>query len=593
MKPNPSRALVLCIVLFFPGLRTNVHAQDEDRLFYLPDMEAELFDTASLDFGRRGTFDKSGLVAALARIASDFDPEEKNGNVPNLLRSNALGIAGRINPDAKSFKTTYEQLEKAAEAYGSSGTSKDRLVGNIFRGVRTLLKDKDNEDNKICAAYCVDVALRLLPGHKYAGDLEKIQQDLEKNGVEIDWDQLQGKAVVKETPWNPFGQGGRMEPRKEKMPGGKAKGLASNQSSVVGLVVVTLGSGKHAGAAAEIIATALREEEAKGVEFKIDQKVGDMMGNSLKSIRDYLRVTYEPKGMVPDGYEVSIVFQDRDQRVDGPSAGTAMALMLDALFSGEKIDDEFACTGGITPNGKVTSIGGVAAKIRGATRRKCRIVGVPDGNAKGVNDILVLDGIQPLLDIQVFTMKDMDDARALSRAEKDKDVQSTLDDFKSVADVITDQGDTALKNNRVQERLEEVLKKMPNHISAQLLLDHIREKAPEQLSVGGSFHEIDSRASGVFSRVQRMMFREKFSEGAAARTDAEDARKELAELDGKVHEKFEDYHKASIDLCETIEEGVQDGEKEFIKTLKSKWAKISSIRKKLRDDPEIFEEIRG
>ena len=90
-----------------------------------------------------------------------------------------------------------------------------------------------------------------------------------------------------------------------------------------------------------------------------------------------------------------------------------------------------------------------------------------------------------------------------------------------------------------------------------------------------------------------MMFREKFSEGAAARTDAEDARKELAELDGKVHEKFEDYYKASIDLCETIEEGVQDGEKEFIKTLKSKWAKISSIRKKLRDDPEIFEEIRG
>ena len=49
---------------------------------------------------------------------------------------------------------------------------------------------------------------------------------------------IQGKAVVKETPWNPFGQGGRMEPRREKMPGGKAKGLASNQSSVVGLVVV-------------------------------------------------------------------------------------------------------------------------------------------------------------------------------------------------------------------------------------------------------------------------------------------------------------------------------------------------------------------
>ena len=40
-----------------------------------------------------------------------------------------------------------------------------------------------------------------------------------------------------------------------------------------------------------------------------------MMGNSLKSIKDYLRVIYEPKDMVPDGYVVNIVFQDRDQRV--------------------------------------------------------------------------------------------------------------------------------------------------------------------------------------------------------------------------------------------------------------------------------------
>ena len=589
MNQRLLRALALSIFV----ITSCLNAQDEDSLFYLPDMEAELFDTDKLDFGRRGTFDKSGLVAALARIASDFDPEEKNGKVPNLLRSNALGIAGRINPEAKSFKTTYEQLEQAAEAYGSSGTSKDRLVGNIFRGVRSLLKQNANEDNRICAAYCVDVAIRLLPEHRYADELDKIRQELEDDGIEVDWDQLQGEAVVKETPWNPFGQGGRMEPRKEKMPGGKADGLASNQSSVVGLVVVTLGSGKHAGAASEIIATALREEGVKGVEFTIDQKVGDMMGNSLKSIRDYLRITYEPKGMVPDGYEVSIVFQDRDQRVDGPSAGTAMALMLDSLFTGEKLDEGFACTGGITPNGKVTGIGGVAAKIRGATRRKCTIVGVPEANAKGVNDILVLDGVQQLLDIQVFTMEDMDEARALSREEKDKDVQTTLDDFKSVADVIADQGIAALKNTRVQERLEAVLKAMPNHISAKLLLDHIRGDALGRLSVGGSFHEIDSRSSAVFSQVQQTMMRGQFGEAEVAASAASEARGELEELEGKVHEKFEDYLKAAIDICRTVEEESANGGKRLVDSVKSRWSRINSIRKKLRDDPEIFEELRG
>ena len=61
------RALPLCALFFVPCL-----CAQEDTLFYLPDMEAELFDTEELDFGRRGTFDKSGLVAAL--IALPFLP---------------------------------------------------------------------------------------------------------------------------------------------------------------------------------------------------------------------------------------------------------------------------------------------------------------------------------------------------------------------------------------------------------------------------------------------------------------------------------------------------------------------------------------
>jgi hypothetical protein len=218
---------------------------------------------------------------------------------------------------------------------------------------------------------------------------------------------------------------------------------------------------------------------------------------------------------------------------------------------------------------------------------------VPEGNAKGVNDILVLDGVQQLLDIQVFTMKDMDEARALSREEKDKDVQSTLDDFKSVADVIAEQGEAALKNTRVKERLEAVLEAMPNHISAKLLLDHIRGDAPERLSVGGSFHEIDSRSSAVFSRVQRTMMRGKVSEADEAESAAADAREELEELDGKIHEKFEDYLKAAIDICKTVEEDASNGGKDLVESLKSRWSKINSIRKKLRDDPEVFEELRG
>ena len=150
-----------------------------------------------------------------------------------------------------------------------------------------------------------------------------------------------------------------------------------------------------------------------------------------------------------------------------------------------------------------------------------------------------------------------------------------------------------MKNTRVQERLEAVLEAMPNHISAKLLLDHIRGDAPERLSVGGSFHEIDSRSSAVFSRVQRTMMRGKFSEAEEAESAAADAREELEELDGKIHEKFEDYLEAAIDICKAVEENASSGGKDLVESLKSRWSKINSIRKKLRDDPEVFEELRG
>lgn len=570
------------------GLTSSLSA---DELFYLPNMEEEVFDIKKLKFGEdgRGEIDRVGLAKALVRIASDFDEED---DVESDLRSNALGIGGRIMPDMPAFKRTYDQLKDSAKAFGDEGTNKSRLIGNIYLGVQALLSFDDNKDNKKCAAYCVDVALRLDPNHRFADELEGIKDDLKAEKFVAKWDDLKGEAVVKDTPWNPFGQRGEMKPRKVEMPGGKADTFASKQRSIYGLVVVTLPGGKHAGAASEISASALKNDGDDDIVFKIEQKVGDMMANSLDSIVKYMRVKYEDTDKVPAGYEVSILFEDRDTLTDGPSAGTAMALMIDALFSGEELDERFACTGGITPSGKCTKIGGVAAKIRGATRRNCNIVGVPEGNANGVNDILILKGIDRLLEIQIFTMKDFDEARAISRKEKDSDTQKTLDDFNQVAGLIREKGEDLLKNSEVQKKLRAILDQMPNHMSAKLLLEYAEGNPPSELSVGGSFHEIDSRASGIFSRVQQMMFQDKYAHGSDVVDDAKDALKELKEIDGKVDKRFNDYLASAIELCELVEEGRGDDDEDvFLKRLKSKWQALQNQRKKLSTDPALREEM--
>ena len=88
--------------------------------------------------------------------------------------------------------------------------------------------------------------------------------------------------------------------------------------------------------------------------------------------------------------------------------------------------------------------------------------------------------------------------------------------------------------------------------------------------------------------MQMSMLRKKDpSEGSDAKADAKDAIGELLEIEGKVHEKFEDYYVAALELCGAIEKGRGLG------TIRERWEKVSKMRKKLSEDPEIMEEIRG
>ena len=561
-------------------------------LYRPPDMEKEIFKTKKIDLDK---FDRAGLVTALVSVARDFN--EEDDEVDFELRSHALAIAGRLDEDSEKFKNTCEQLLDNGKVIGDDDASKSRVASRIYSGARALARKSDNKDNQSCAAYCVDLALSLDPEGSRVERLEKLRDTLKENEASADWSGLlKGAVQPKNSPMGWWG-GNRtnFEEREETMSGGKAAKFPRKQSAVFGLVVVTLGNGKHAGCASSIIASALRDKDSDQIKFQLNQKVGPMMANSLESIVNFLKVKYEDEPeKVPSGYRIDIVFEDKDQPVDGPSAGTAMALLLETLFTGEEIDEAFACTGGITPDGKVTRIGGVAAKIRGATRRKCSIVGVPEGNSDGVADILVLGGVEKLLDIQIFGMKDFKQAHAISRVEKSTEVKETLEAFSLVASTIKDKGLDIIKTDAVEKKLEEVLEKMPNHLSAKLLLDYARGNAPKTLSAGGSFHEIDSNASGVFSSSQMMVGRDKYEHGDTVVETAKEAIEAIMEIEEKIDDRLGDYLAATVDLCKLVEKGRGDDEEEdFLKKLKSSLETTHGTRKKILDDPALREEIMG
>ncbi|MFT6181197.1 MAG: hypothetical protein ACJAQT_001807 [Akkermansiaceae bacterium] len=548
-----------------------------------PNMDKDLFKAKKLSIDK---ISKTALFSGLMSVARDFDEEEND--VDYELRSNALAIAGRLDPKSDTFKDIAADI-KARGRTVKEDSKKSDVHAKIYRGVRALLRKKGNSDNEKCAAYCIDIALRVDPDGKYEEKLE----DYQKKAGKADWKDMLESPVFN-NPWERQDTN-EFKERSETIPGGDAEKFAATQRVVYGLSVRTLSNGRHAGAAASLSATALRDKDTEGIEFHIDQKVGNMTGNSLEEIMKLMRVRHEEDGRIPSGYKVEITFEDKDTLLDGPSAGTAMSIILDSLFTGREIDGKFACTGAITADGKVTRIGGVAGKIRGATKKGCNLVGVPHENIKGVSDIIVLDGIDPLINIQVFSFETLDQALMVASKDKPAEVQSTIDDFNKIAKLIKAKGIASLSDAKVIALLEDVVKKMPNHQSAQILLSIANKDEKKILSLGGSFHQINTKTSGMTQKVQMMTYSGELEYSSSDKDEARDALKELEEVADKLDPRLKEYNDAMLSVLKIYSDGREDDEKdkEFIERLKDEWEDLSAKRKKLMGDPEIMEELYG
>ena len=73
---------------------------------------------------------------------------------------------------------------------------------------------------------------------------------------------------------------------------------------------------------------------------------------------------------------------------DGPSAGTAITMVLYSLFSEKKIKNDVAITGEICLHGRVTAIGGLELKILGGIRAGVKTFIYPEENKKDFNKFM-------------------------------------------------------------------------------------------------------------------------------------------------------------------------------------------------------------
>ena len=124
--------------------------------------------------------------------------------------------------------------------------------------------------------------------------------------------------------------------------------------------------------------------------MQITGKLGDVMQESVKAAKSFVRSKSIEYGIIPP------VFEKKDFHIhvpegatpkDGPSAGIAMVTSIVSSITGIPVKKEIAMTGEVTITGKILPIGGLKEKLLAAHRAGIKKVLIPEDNKKDLAEI--------------------------------------------------------------------------------------------------------------------------------------------------------------------------------------------------------------
>jgi len=135
--------------------------------------------------------------------------------------------------------------------------------------------------------------------------------------------------------------------------------------------------------------------------MQITGKLGEVMQESVKAAKSYVRSKSLDYGIIPP------VFEKKDFHIhvpegatpkDGPSAGIGMVTSIVSSITGIPVKRDIAMTGEITLTGQILSIGGLKEKLLAAHRAGIKKVLIPRDNKKDLTEIpkKIIDEIEIL-----------------------------------------------------------------------------------------------------------------------------------------------------------------------------------------------------
>lgn len=358
------------------------------------------------------------------------------------------------------------------------------------------------------------------------------------------------------------------------------------QTGVKGLLVVELENGEMAGMASQMNATAVEISAESDFEVGFNQKVGKMMKGATDEVKKFILVRHAGKPL--KGLRIELAFADKYTPKDGPSAAVACALMADSILSGDKLDDGFATTGDMTATGEVRPVGGVRSKIGGAIRKDCTHIAIPEANRNEVSDLYLLEGIESLYKIQVYSISTFEEAKKLATQKHDKDVQAAMDEFEQVQKAL-ERNESYAYNSKVIEKLQNVIKLTPNNLSAKMLLLHGQRRPPKKLSLYGSLCGIDKAGEALGSMLNDGSYQDTEGNNDVLSKFIGEMQRLRPILDARTNNYADSYIKLAT-YIKAIR-GTRNWKSSMDRDLKKHVRNMQNARKQLLNDKEIREEL--
>ncbi len=124
--------------------------------------------------------------------------------------------------------------------------------------------------------------------------------------------------------------------------------------------------------------------------MQITGKLGDVMQESVKAAKSFVRSKSLEYGIIPPTFEKKdfhIHVPEGATPKDGPSAGIAMVTSIVSSITNNPVHKHIAMTGEVTITGQVLPIGGLKEKLLAAHRAGIKQVVIPKENEKDLVDI--------------------------------------------------------------------------------------------------------------------------------------------------------------------------------------------------------------